>query len=127
MINNQHLLRQARYKSPEVQAEDAIRDYEQKNNNVHKKIHSNLSVQNGCLSERLSIRRKTFHSGVDPNGSDPFSEALRKVNEEKKVRINRVVKKYRAIMSKDNFIITIEQMNKEVEELEMEYKDIRVN
>ena len=94
---------------------------------MHQKIHSNLSVQNGCLSERLSIRRKTFDAGGNSNDSKALSEALRKVSKEKEVKIKKVVNKYRAIMSKDNFIITIEQMNKEVEELEMEYKDIKFN
>jgi hypothetical protein len=126
-MNNQHLLKQTRYKSPEVQADDTIRDYEQKNNDFSRKIHSNLSVQNGCLSERLSIRRKTFAVGHSNSVSGPFNDDFRKVAEEKNVKIKKVVKKYKAMLSKDNFIITIEQMNKEVEEVEREFKGFKFN
>lgn len=128
LINNKKTLKSSRFRSPEAQAADTIRDYEQKNKNFVHKIQSNLSIQNGSLSQRLSIRRRTFCAGVKPISLNnklqcELVETIEDLIKEKKLRVKEVRQKYQTALLNGNYLITIEQLNKEVEDVETEIEE----
>lgn len=125
LLGNKKTLKSSRFRSPEAQASDTIRDYEQKNKNFVHKIQSNLSIQNGSLTQRLNIRRKTFCAGIKNNDLNnklqiELVETIEDLLKEKKIRVKEVRQKYQTALTNGNYLITIEQLNKEVEDVESE-------
>ena len=125
LLCNRNTIKQSRYTSPEAQAEDTIRIYEEKNKSFVHKIQSNLSIQNGSLSQRLNIRRKTFCSGQNQHShkgdlQNKLVETIEELLKEKKIRVKKVRQKYQSALLDGNYLITIEQLNKEVEDVETE-------
>ena len=109
LSSKKDILKQHRYLSPELQAEVAIRIYEQKSNDTSKQIQSNLSEQNGSLSERINIRRqsgrsRTYSPAYVPNHinlrniQQKVEEIIEKLLIEKHSKIKQIKKKFKSRM-----------------------------
>jgi hypothetical protein len=125
-----NILKPPRYLSPELEAEAAIRKYDQKNFTVGKEIQHNILAQNIGLAQRMFLRRENGRVRIyssDPNNKsfrifqDKIEEAIETLLLAKIASIKQVRKKYKPIIHNGNALAAIENMNKEVEEIEIQF------
>ena len=133
LTNKKEILRRNRFESPEFQALNALKLYEQKSNTLTKDIQSNLSAQNFSLNDRINVRRKSMRSrtfspsnlpnlGVFKDIQGKVEEIIEKLVMEKILRIKEVKKKCKLSMMNGNVIVIAEEMNSQVERIEEEFE-----
>lgn len=126
------LLRPRRYLSPEMQAEAIIQTYEENALNLTSKIQNNLEEQNGSLTDRMKSRqqinrRKTFSPTYFSNlynlrsVQTKISETIEELIQNEQQQIKEVKKKYRKIITSDNCVETVSELNEQVEQIKVDF------
>ena len=126
--SKKNVLRPNRYKSPEMQAEAAIKSYEQKTNDMSKEIQNNLLAQNGSLPERINQRKQSgrsrtyspkYYAQLNFKGIQKKIEAIIEQSVIDKLNmIKEVKKKYKSLIVNENALKIAHDINIEVENIE---------